>query len=161
MHIPYVRKACNSNICLNGSFLFSFVTLLGPVASAFSVTVTTCPHRRQCCRCLRAGSPLTCYCNVDFTRPGSELPILRKRRYARSSQWLKAKGTVAGKVTEGWSSVNCLGSGEPFHIKCYIISTWQIWLKNISRLKNHYKNKFIKSRMFNTNSKNFTMLFST
>lgn len=94
---------------------------------------------------LDKGSPLTCYCNVDFTRPRSELPILRKRRYAWSSQWLKAKGTVTGKVAEGWSSVNCLGSGEPFHIKRYIISTRQIWLQNISRLKkNHYKNKFIK-----------------
>lgn len=100
--------------------------------------------------CLGKGSPLTCYCNVDFTRPGSELPILRKRWYAWSSQWLKAKGTVTGKVTEGWSSVNCLGSGEPFHIKCYIISTRQIWLQNISRLKkksNHYKNKFIKKTL--------------
>ena len=89
--------------------------------------------------CLEKGSPLTCYCNVDFTRARSELPILRKRRYPRSSQWLKAKGTVTGKVTKGCSPVNRLGSGQPFHIKGYINSTWQIWLQK------HHKNKFIRT----------------
>lgn len=85
--------------------------------------------------CTWAQGLLTCYCNVDLSRPRSELPVLRKRRDPSSSKWLEAKGVVACEVTKGWSSVNCLGSGEPFHIKCYVISAWQIWLQNISRLK--------------------------
>lgn len=83
---------------------------------------------------LARGSPLTCYCNADHPCSRSEFSILRKRWYSWSPKWLKAQGVVAGKVAQGWSAVDCLGSGQPFHIKRYIISTWQIWLQDISRL---------------------------
>lgn len=136
---PYYKEGLViPNICFNASIHY----FLGYRLSYQSQWLPQLPWNRHRTPsgsshlpCAWAQDPLTCHCNVDLSRSRSELSVLRKRRDPRRPKWLEAKGVVAREVTQGWSSVHCLGSGEPFHVKCYVISAWQIWLQNISRLK--------------------------